>query len=284
MKKTFFTFSLLSLVLSLWFTFAQTWSETGEALNDIKTWPQSAVVTLTIDVPNEYLQSKSILETATIYGIDSKVLAQKISEYYLNKFQVQELDDVSDLQAIHWIKIDDIKEIARWLQNFYPASPQQKEILVQVIKEEKILSQREFVFRSVVAIMCLYFISYFLTYRELMHHNVHKKTWNSLLFISFVWYAIIILSYLIPQIYSINMKLWFGILYQNLRIWFIIIFLWFSHALRYIFHYRPLKKRLHHKVQHHTSTHTPAHHKEIHKAGHKVSHPKHTATKLKKVK
>jgi hypothetical protein len=41
------------------------------------------------------------LETATIYGIDAKVLAQKVSEHYFNKFQVQELDDVAYLQQTH---------------------------------------------------------------------------------------------------------------------------------------------------------------------------------------
>ncbi|MEI8253332.1 MAG: hypothetical protein WCG25_06415 [bacterium] len=76
-----------------------------------------------------------------------------------------------------------------------------------MIKEKKIILQREFVFWSVVAIMCLYFLSYFLTYRELIHHNIHKKAWNTLLLISFIGYAVIILSYIVPDIYSINMKL-----------------------------------------------------------------------------
>jgi hypothetical protein len=41
------------------------------------------------------------LETATIYGIDAKVFAQKISEHYFNKFSVQELDDIAQLQKVH---------------------------------------------------------------------------------------------------------------------------------------------------------------------------------------
>lgn len=275
---------LLLLIYALYFTistcFAQTWNDSSSWSDRAKTLSQTAIITLTIDVPSEYLQTKSILETATIYGIDSKVLAQRIGEHYLNKFQVQELDDINYLQRTHWVNIDDVKEIAKSLQNIYPSTPQQKETLVQVIKEKKILTQREFVFRSVVVIMCLYFLSYFLTYRELLHHNLHKKTWNTLLSISVIGYAFIILSYLVPQIYSINTKLWLAVLYQNLWIWFIIIFLGFTHALRYIFHYRPLKKKLHHKASHHTSIH----HKDIHKAEHKPSHQSHTITKLKRPK
>ncbi len=271
-KKIFFFFMLSVFYFSLSSCFAQN--------DDIKTWPQTTVVTLTIEVPNEYLQSKSILEAATIYWVDSKILAQKISEHYFSKFQVQELDDITYLQNTHWVNIDDIKEIAKWLQNIYPATTQQKETLVKITKDNKILTQREFVFRSAVAILCLYFLSYFLTYRELIHHNIHKRLRNTLLLISFTGYAVIILSYLLPQIYSVNMQLWLDVLYQNLRIWFIIIFLWFSHALRYLFHYRPLKRKLHHKITQNAHTH----HKEIHKTGHKITHSKHTATKLKKIK
>lgn len=271
-KKLFFYLLLPSLYLSLSICFAQIENE------DIKTWPQTTVVTLTIEVPNEYLQSKSILEAATIYGVDSKVLAQKVSEHYFNKFQVQELDDITSLQNIHWVDIDDIKEIAKWLQNIYPATPQQKETLIQITKDNKILTQREFVFRSVVAILCLYFLSYFLTYRELIHHNIHKRLRNTLLLISFIWYAVIILSYLLPQIYSVDMQFWLDVIYHNLRIWFIIIFLWFSHALRYLFHYRPIKRKLHHKI----SQHKHVHHQVLHKTSHKTPHSKHTATKLKK--
>ncbi len=193
-KKLFF----FLILYVLYFPFSSCFAQLED--NNIQTWPQKTVVTLTIDVPSEYLQDKSILEAATIYGVDSKILAQKISEYYFNKFQVQELDDISDLQNSHWVTIDNIKEIAKWLQHIYPATPQQKEILVQINKDNKILTQREFVFRSVVAILCLYFLSYFLTYRELIHHNIHKRLRNTLLLISFVWYAVIILSYLLPQI------------------------------------------------------------------------------------
>ena len=285
MKKLFFYFILFAFYFQFSNVFAQVLDENLSWTNDIKTWPQKTVVTLTIEVPSEYLQTKSILETATIYGIDAKVLAQKVSEHYFNKFQVQELDDVAYLQQTHWVNIDDVKEIAKWLQNLYPAPPEQKDTLVQVIKEKKILTQREFVFRTVVAILCLYFLSYFLTYRELIHHNIHKRAWNTLLLISFIGYAIIILSYVVPEIYSINIKLWLDVIYQNLRIWFMIIFLWFSHALRYLFHYRPIKKRLHHKLPHNTTTHhTTVHHKEISHKTNKVLHPKHTATKLKKLK
>ncbi|MFZ2151263.1 MAG: hypothetical protein WAZ12_02760 [Candidatus Absconditicoccaceae bacterium] len=273
-KKFFFYFLLSSFCLPLSSCFAQIENE------DIKTGPQTTVVTLTIEVPNEYLQSKSILEAATIYGVDSKILAQKISEHYFNKFEVQELDDITNLQNTHGVNIDDIKEIAKGLQNIYPATPQQKETLVQITKENKILTQREFVFRSVVAILCLYFLSYFLTYRELIHHNIHKRLRNTLLLISFVGYAIIILSYLLPQIYSVNMQLGLDIIYHNLRIGFIIIFLGFSHALRYLFHYRPLKRKLHHKL----SQHTPINHQVSHKTAHKTSHSKHPAAKLKKIK
>jgi len=279
MKKFFLYFVLSALYLSLSTVFAQTWNEDLVWTNDIKTWPQTTLVTLTIEVPSEYLQTKSILETATIYGIDAKVLAQKISEHYFNKFPVQELDDIAQLQKVHWVSIDDVKEIAKWLQNFYPAPPEQKQTLVSVIKEKKIILQREFVFWSVVAIMCLYFLSYFLTYRELIHHNIHKKAWNTLLLISFIGYAVIILSYIVPDIYSINMKLWLDVIYQNLRIWFIIIFLWFSHALRYLFHYRPLKRKLHKETAYHEHTH----HKETHKTWHKTTHPSHTTKKVKRV-
>jgi len=53
---------------------------------------------LIIDVPNKYLENKNILETATIYGIDSKILAEKISEHYFNRFQVEEMDEISELE------------------------------------------------------------------------------------------------------------------------------------------------------------------------------------------
>lgn len=276
MKKNFFILSFLFSIVCFGYVSAQTWEEK----NIIETGPQTTTVTLTIEVPSEYLETKSILETATIYGIDAKVLAQKIGEHYFNKFQVQELDDISTLQQTHGVNIDAVKEIAKQLQNFYPAPPEQKDTLIEVIKEKKILSQREFVFWTVVAILCLYFLSYFLTYRELIHHNIHKRAWNTLLLISFVWYAVIILSYIIPKIYSINIQLWLDVIYHNLWIWFIIVFLWFSHALRYLFHYRPLKKKAHHNISHHVSSH----HKDTHKPTHKTSHPHHTATKLNKVK
>lgn len=286
MKKSLFSTLVTNksgfyfLLIAFYFLLSTCSAQNLSWVNDSNyTWWKTTLITLTIQVPNEYLKNKSILETATIYGVDVQVLAQKISEHYLNKFQVQSLDNITDLQKNYWIDIDKVKEIAQWLQNSYPASSQQKQVLVQVIKEQKIFNQREFVFRSVVAIMCLYFVSYFLTYRELMHHNIHKKAWNTLLSISVIGYAIIILSYLIPQIYLINMSLWLDIIYQNLRIWFIIIFLWFSHALRYIFHYRPLKKKLHHKISHHEHIH----HKETHKPSHKNSKHKHTTTKAKKV-
>ncbi len=279
MKKNLLLLFLLSCILYVWYSYAETW----ETTNIIETWPQTTTVTLTIDVPSEYLQTKSILEAATIYGIDAKVLAQKIGEHYFNKFQVQELDDISTLQQTHGVNIDAVKEIAKQLQNFYPAPPEQKETLIEVIKEKKILSQREFVFWTVVAILCLYFLSYFLTYRELIHHNIHKRAWNTLLLISFVWYAVIILSYIIPKIYSINIQLWLDVIYHNLWVGFIIIFLWFSHALRYLFHYRPLKKKSHHHISHQVHQHKEIH-KSSHKSSHKTAHPHHTATKLKKIK
>lgn len=227
--------------------FAQDIGESSVWIDSIKTGPQETTISLTIEVPNKYLEDKSILEAASIYGIDSKVLAQKINQHYSNQFQVKELDEINDLEAIHWLKIEDIKQIAASLQNVAPAAPTQKETLVQFLKEEKVLSQREFLFWSAIVILSLYFISYFLTYRELLHHNIHKKTRNSLIFVSFLWYGLIILSYLIPQIYLRHMNLPFDIIYHNLWVWFIIIFLGSSHALWYLFHYRPLKKKLHHQ-------------------------------------
>ncbi len=227
--------------------FAQDIGESSVWIDSIKTGPQETTISLTIEVPNKYLEDKSILEAASIYGIDSKILAEKINQHYSNQFQVKELDEINDLETTHWLKIEDIKQIAASLQNVAPAAPTQKETLVQFLQEEKVLSQREFLFWSAIVILSLYFISYFLTYRELLHHNIHKKTRNSLIFVSFLWYGLIILSYLIPQIYLRHMNLPFDIIYHNLWVWFIIIFLGSSHALWYLFHYRPLKKRLHHE-------------------------------------
>lgn len=284
MKKFLLVFSLASCILYLASNqvFAQTWNEDWSLIKNINTWPQKATITLKIDVPKEYLQTKNILEAATIYGVDAQVLAQKIWEHYTNKFKVQELDTLDFLQKEHWVIIDDIKSIALWLQSFYPAPPEQKETLIAIIKETKIITQREFVFWSVIVILLLYFISYFLTYRELIHHNIHKRSWNTLLLISVIWYWIIVLSYIVPKIYEINLLIWLDVIYQNLRIWFIIIFLGFSHALRYLFHYRPLKKKLHKISAHQNHSHHVAHDKE-HKDHSKKSHSHHTTTKAKKI-
>jgi hypothetical protein len=47
------------------------------------------------------LEDKSILEAASIYGIDSKVLAEKINQHYSNQFQVKELDEINELESTH---------------------------------------------------------------------------------------------------------------------------------------------------------------------------------------
>lgn len=284
MKKNIFYVLILAFFVSFSTVSAQDLEAETEVISN---HTQTATITLTIEAPTSIIEQKSLLETAVIYWIDANTLVKRVKEHYWNQFNLNADDLIKNMEKEYWVDVEIVKNIAQELQSTSPAPANQKEEFIEMVTNKEIMSKREFVFRSVIIILCLYFLSYFLTNRELLHHRIHKSFWNILIIISFVWYAIIAWVYLINEIYNIKVYLPIDEFYQNLRIWLVIIFLWFSHALRYLFYYRVINKKARsHKIQHHHKIH-PTHidhkaseHKTTHK--HNKKPAKHTTKKTKK--
>lgn len=283
MRKTYFYFLLPVFAVFLSFVFAQEEQAPTEIIWDqVKT----ATITLTIEAPSKIIEGKSFMETAVIYWVDSNVLIKRIKEYYWNQFDINTDDLIKNIEKEHWIDVEVIKNIAQELQFTNPVSPSQKEALIEMITDKEIMNKREFVFWSIVIILCLYFLSYYLTNRELLHHRIHKHFRNTLILISLAGYALIVWVYVLNHAYNIHLYLPIDEFYQNLWIWLVVVFLWFSHALRYLFYYRIInkKERSHKIAHHHNINHNKISEKKPeHKTEHKQTfNKKHSKSKNKK--
>lgn len=278
MKKTYFYFLSAVFTIFLSFAFAQEEQTPTEIIWDqVKT----ATITLTIEAPSKIIEEKSFMETAVIYWVDSNVLIKRIKEYYWNQFNIDADDLIKNIEREHWIDVEVVKNIAQELQSSNPVSPSQKEALIEMITDKEIMNKREFVFRSIVIILCLYFLSYYLTNRELLHHRIHKHFRNTLILISLAGYFIIVWVYVLNHAYNMHLYLPIDEFYQNLWIWLVVVFLWFSHALRYLFYYRVInkKERSHKITHHHNINHNKiSENKPVHKPVHKPLH-KHSSNK-----
>lgn len=176
------------------------------------------VVNETLDlITGQDLKTKTVKEVAEIYEIDSKIYRNELSNYYKTK-----IDEEDNFQFLHdnvGLEPSIAKDIALSIKNQEP--------VVEKVKNEK---KYNFLLFTLISILG-YLTTFFLSKKNIISIQNHRKIWNLFLLISFLISGILGLLLVIRINYGIVFNFPFNMLNYHVEAGIFLVWISIFHTL-----------------------------------------------------
>jgi hypothetical protein len=195
----------------------------------------------TLEIPEitgKYLKVKTIEEVASFYSIDKTELLKHISEHY--KIPAKYSDTIQLLHDNYGVEPDVVKNI---VTEIITKTTHDVEPITTNSSKSSIVDGKYIFIPILIISILLYVFTYILSKANVFSTVTHRKIWNILLSISFLFSVILGLFLVIRINYGILFYLPFNILYWHVEFGIVMAIISTFHVLWHLQYYKSLFKK-----------------------------------------